>query len=87
MLVFQNDIKRAGVPIQRSLNIPFRLKQQALTLRVVISWYFQSKVLPRRGIGAFLEKRPTFLFRSNRSHRCLWKTRIERLPKREHHEL
>ena len=87
MLVFQNAIKRAGLPILRSLNIQFRLTQLALTLRVVTSWYFQSRVLPRRGIGAFLEKRPTFLFRSNRSRMCLWKTRIERLPKREHHEL
>jgi hypothetical protein len=30
-------IKRAGVPILRSLNIRYRLKQQALTLGVEIS--------------------------------------------------
>jgi hypothetical protein len=43
MLVFQNAIKRAGVPILRALNIQFRLKQQALTLRVEILGIFNQR--------------------------------------------
>jgi hypothetical protein len=37
LLTDSGAIKLAGVPILRSLNIPFRLKQQALMLRDVLS--------------------------------------------------